>query len=79
MKMPGCVFVLRRIATANMPAHEALPQVDPLVAGFDAVFAYTSRLLHVSYFRKMWARLRHHFLLNLNDYRSVPDAPRNPE
>jgi hypothetical protein len=39
VEMPGGVLILRRITTAHVPAFEAQPQVDPGIAGFDAVFA----------------------------------------
>ena len=32
------VFILRRIATADMPAFQAQPQMDPGVSNFHAVF-----------------------------------------
>jgi hypothetical protein len=35
----GGVFVLRRIATADVPADQAQSQVDPRVAHFEAFFA----------------------------------------
>lgn len=35
----GCVFILRRIATPNMPASKTETQVNPSVAGLYAVFA----------------------------------------
>jgi hypothetical protein len=39
MKVFGRVLVLRGIAASDMPARQAQPQVNPGVAGLDAVFA----------------------------------------
>lgn len=38
VKVLGGVPVLRRIAATDMPARKALPQVNPRIAGLDAVF-----------------------------------------
>jgi hypothetical protein len=38
VKMLGRVLVLGRIAAADVPAFQAKPQMDPCVAGLDAVF-----------------------------------------
>jgi hypothetical protein len=39
MEMLGRVLVLGRIAAADVPAFQAQPQMDPAIAGLDAVFA----------------------------------------
>jgi hypothetical protein len=38
MKVLRGMFILRRIATADMPAFQAQPQMDPGVSNFHAVF-----------------------------------------
>ena len=42
MEMPGSVFVLRGVATANVPADKALAQVYPGIANFQAILAAIS-------------------------------------
>ena len=39
VKVPGGMLVLRRIAATNVSAGETQPQVDPAIAGLEAVFA----------------------------------------
>src|SRR5579871_2243972 len=61
MIMLGGVLVLRRIAAANVSTFQAQPQMDPGIAGLDAVFAdigirgFEFNLFHVA------AALRHGF------------------
>ncbi len=38
MEVFGCVLVLRRVATTNLPAFQAQPQMDPGVTGFHTFF-----------------------------------------
>jgi hypothetical protein len=42
MEMPGGVFVLRGVATANVPTDKALAQVYPGIANFQAILAAIS-------------------------------------
>ena len=64
MEMLGRVLVFRRIATSNVPAFQAKAQMDPGIAGLDAVFAdiriggLEFDLLHVT------TALGHGFLLS---------------
>ena len=39
VKMPGRMFIFRRVAAADMPARQAHAQVNPAIADFDAIFA----------------------------------------
>jgi hypothetical protein len=48
VKMFGGVLVLRRIATADVPAFQAHPQMNPGVAHFQALFATLRAGLYVS-------------------------------
>jgi hypothetical protein len=40
VKMLGCMFVLGRVATTNMPTDEAHTQVDPRIAELHALLAH---------------------------------------
>lgn len=63
LKVFGGVAVGARIATTDMPVGETLPQVDPGVAGFEALLAALGRGLHVAYLVEMAALLLHGRLL----------------
>jgi hypothetical protein len=66
VEMLGRVFILRRVATGGISADEAHAQVNPGVAGFDAIFA--DMFIGFSYFDLiemgtfLWG---HRFLLKL--------------
>ncbi len=53
----GGVLVLGRIAAADVTASEADPQVNPLIAGFHAIFTNVAGGLEVAGFLKMSAGL----------------------
>jgi hypothetical protein len=48
VKMFGGVFILRRIATADVPAFQAHPQMHPGVAHFQTFLAALRARLYVS-------------------------------
>ena len=39
VKVPGCMFVLRAVATPDMTASEAQAQMDPVITCLEALFA----------------------------------------
>jgi hypothetical protein len=49
MKMFGGVMVFRIIATADVAANQALPQMYPCIAYLEALFATIGRWLHIVY------------------------------
>jgi hypothetical protein len=61
MKMLRCMLVLRRIATSDVAANPAEPQVDPGVAGFEALLTpvrvrfHVLNLIRVGTFHDLWA------------------------
>jgi hypothetical protein len=65
VEMLGSVLVLRRVATANMPAGEAQTQMYPRIAGLGTVFTHV--FIRFSYLDliKMRTFFRHRFLLHL--------------
>jgi len=65
MKMFGGVFVLGRIAATHVAALRAHAQVDPCVAGFDALFADVRVSADVFDLCEMSACSRHENLLRL--------------
>jgi hypothetical protein len=65
VKVLGRMLIFGRITTGRMSANQAHAEVDPGVAGLDAVFAYM--LIRCSYFDlvKVRAYFSHKFLLSL--------------
>jgi hypothetical protein len=59
MKVFGGVLVLGGIATADVAAFQAEPQMDPGVADFDAVFADVDFCVRDLNFAEMSAGCRH--------------------
>ena len=59
MKMPGRMLVFRRVAAANVPTNEALAQMHPGVASFQAILATVCAGGDLSYLIKMNTCLCH--------------------
>ena len=59
MEVRGRVLVLGVVAAGDMPADKTLPQMHPVVADFDAVFADTPRRGNVVDLAKMRTGLCH--------------------
>jgi hypothetical protein len=65
VKMLGCMFILRRVTTADMSTDQAFAQVDPRVPDFQAVFTAISAGCNLLDLIKMRTLLCHGFLLSL--------------
>src|SRR2546423_6008928 len=62
MEMLGGMLVLRRVTAADVPADEALAQMDPGISRFQAVLASVRARRHIMDFVQVRAGCRRHYL-----------------
>lgn len=74
MKVPGRVFIFRRVAAAHVPAREAQPQVHPGIAHFEALFATARVRLHRPNLIQMCASCHAHVPASMEDNQVAPNS-----
>lgn len=65
VKMLGCMLILGRVATADVPANKAHAEVDPLIASLHTVLTYMLVGLSNLDLIKVGTLFRHRFLQRL--------------
>jgi hypothetical protein len=74
MEVFGRVLVLGRVAATDVSASEALPQVDPLIAGLDAILANAAGLRDRPNLVEVYAAVRHSVRLLVRFDSAGPDG-----